>query len=33
MGDGSVRFITDNIDAILHRNLHSRNGAEVIGSF
>jgi len=33
MGDGTVRFVSDNIDAALHRSLHSRNGGEVIGEF
>ncbi|OYW15271.1 MAG: prepilin-type cleavage/methylation domain-containing protein, partial [Planctomycetales bacterium 12-60-4] len=33
MGDGTVRFIGDNIDATLHRNLHSRDGGEVLGEF
>ena len=32
-GDGTVRFLGDNIDTVLHRNLHSRNGGEVIGEF
>lgn len=32
-GDGAVRFLSDNIDAVLHRNLHSSNGGEVIGEF
>jgi prepilin-type processing-associated H-X9-DG protein len=31
-GDGSVRFLADDIDATVHRNLHSCNGAEVIGA-
>ncbi len=33
MADGSVRFVTDGIDVTLHRNLHSRNGGEIIGDF
>ena len=33
MGDGAVRFISDNIDTVVHRNLHSRNGGEVINDF
>lgn len=33
LGDGSVRFLSDNIDAVLHRDLHSRNGGEVLGEF
>ncbi len=32
-GDGAVRFLGDNIDATLHRGLHSRDGGEVIGEF
>jgi prepilin-type processing-associated H-X9-DG protein len=28
MGDGSVRFVSNNIDAVLHRALHSRDGRE-----
>ncbi|MEZ5940137.1 MAG: DUF1559 domain-containing protein [Planctomycetaceae bacterium] len=33
MGDGAVRFLSDSIDANLHRGLHSTNGGEVIGEF
>ncbi len=33
MGDGSVHFLSDSIDADLHRGLHSRNGDEAIGEF
>jgi prepilin-type processing-associated H-X9-DG protein len=33
LGDGSVRFLSDNIDAMLHRGMHSRNGGEVLGEF
>ncbi|HEY4313628.1 MAG TPA: DUF1559 domain-containing protein [Pirellulales bacterium] len=33
LGDGSVRFLNDTIDVVLHRNLHSRNGSEVLGAF
>lgn len=33
MGDGTVKFLSDNIDTTLHRNLHSRNGGEVQGEF
>lgn len=32
-GDGSVRFLSDSIDLVLHRNLHSRNGGEPVGDF
>ncbi|MFN0056370.1 MAG: DUF1559 domain-containing protein [Planctomycetales bacterium] len=33
MGDGSVRFLGDSIDAATHRGLHSRIGGEVLGDF
>ena len=33
MGDGSVHFLSDSIDANLHRGLHSRNGDEAVGEF
>jgi prepilin-type N-terminal cleavage/methylation domain-containing protein/prepilin-type processing-associated H-X9-DG protein len=33
MGDGAVRLLSDNIDAVLHRGLHSRDGGEVLGDF
>ncbi len=33
MGDGAVRFVGDNVDATLHRALHSRAGGEVVGEF
>ena len=33
MGDGAVRFLTDTIDASLHRGLHSRHGGEVTSAF
>jgi prepilin-type N-terminal cleavage/methylation domain-containing protein/prepilin-type processing-associated H-X9-DG protein len=33
LGDGAVRFFGDDIDATLHRSLHSRNGGEIIGGF
>jgi prepilin-type N-terminal cleavage/methylation domain-containing protein/prepilin-type processing-associated H-X9-DG protein len=32
-GDGSVRFLGDEIDVALHRSVHSRNGNEIIGAF
>lgn len=31
--DGSVRYLSDSIDAGLHQGLHSRNGGEVLGEF
>ncbi len=33
LADGSVRFISENIDLTLCRNFHSRNGGEVLGEF
>jgi hypothetical protein len=33
MGDGSVRFITENIDLALWQNLGSINGGETLGEF
>lgn len=33
LGDGSVRFLSDSIDASLHRALHSCNGGEVVSEF
>jgi prepilin-type processing-associated H-X9-DG protein len=33
MGDGTIRFLSNNIDARTHRALHSRNGGEVPGEF
>jgi prepilin-type N-terminal cleavage/methylation domain-containing protein/prepilin-type processing-associated H-X9-DG protein len=33
LGDGSVRFLRDEVDTTLHRALYSRNGGEVIGPF
>lgn len=33
MGDGTVHFLSDNIDATLHRNLHSCAGGEAVSSF
>jgi hypothetical protein len=32
-GDGTVRFLSDNINTALHRALHSINGGEVVGEF
>jgi len=32
-GDGTVRFLSNSIDAMLHRSIHSRNGGEVVGGF
>jgi prepilin-type N-terminal cleavage/methylation domain-containing protein len=31
LGDGSVRFIGNNVDAKAHRNLHSSNGGDLVG--
>jgi len=33
LGDGSVRFISENIDANLYRGLATRQGGELIGTF
>lgn len=33
LGDGAVRFVSDNIDTITHRNLHSRNGGDIVSEF
>ena len=33
LGDGAVKFLSDNIDTVLHRGMHSRNGGEVLGEF
>ncbi len=33
LGDGSVRFISDNIDAVMYGQLTTRAGGEVIGEF
>jgi prepilin-type processing-associated H-X9-DG protein len=33
MGDGSVRFLAETIDAAVHRSLHSCNGGEVVSGF
>lgn len=33
LADGSVRFLNNTIDALLYKNLGSRNGQEVIGTF
>ncbi len=32
-GDGTVRFLGNNIDTGIHRNLHSCNGGEIISDF
>ncbi len=32
-GDGTVRFLSNNIDVAVHRNLHSRNGGEPLSDF
>ena len=33
LSDGSVRFLSETIDAATHRGLHSRDGGEVLGEF
>jgi hypothetical protein len=33
MGDGSVRFFANTIDAATHRGLHSRDGGEVLSNY
>jgi prepilin-type N-terminal cleavage/methylation domain-containing protein len=33
LGDGSVRFLSDSINAAVHRGIHSRAGGEVVGEF
>ncbi len=33
MGDGTIRFLSNSVDARTHRALHSRNGGEVPGEF
>lgn len=33
MGDASVHFLTDSMDTLMHRALHSRNGREVVQDF
>ena len=33
LGDGSVRFISENVDLQLYQSLGSRNGGEVVGEF
>lgn len=33
LGDGAVRFLSDNIDAALHRSLSSKNGSEAVSEF
>lgn len=33
LGDGSVRFLSDAMNAQLHRAIHSRNGGETVGDF
>lgn len=33
MGDGSVRFLSENLDVVLYDGLVSRNGGEVVGEF
>lgn len=33
LGDGAVRFLSDSMNAQLHRAIHSRNGGETVGEF
>jgi prepilin-type N-terminal cleavage/methylation domain-containing protein len=33
LGDGSVRFISENVDLRLYQSLGSRNGGEIVGEF
>lgn len=33
LGDGAVRFVSENLDLMLCRALHSRNGGETLGEF
>lgn len=33
MGDGAVRFLSENIDANLHRSLHSKDAGDIVGEF
>jgi prepilin-type N-terminal cleavage/methylation domain-containing protein/prepilin-type processing-associated H-X9-DG protein len=33
LADGSVQFLTNNLDAAVHRSLHSCNGGETVGEF
>ena len=33
MGDGAVRFVSNNIDLGVHHAIYSRNGGEVVGDF
>ncbi|MBL8850680.1 MAG: DUF1559 domain-containing protein [Planctomycetaceae bacterium] len=33
LGDGSVRFISENVDLKLYQSLGSRNGGEIVGEF
>ncbi len=32
-GDNSVRLLVEEIDVVLHRRLHSRNGGEVVDGY
>lgn len=32
LADGSVQFVSNNVDQLLHRALHSRNGGEVVNA-
>jgi prepilin-type N-terminal cleavage/methylation domain-containing protein len=33
MGDGAVRYLSNSINTAMHRDLHSRNGGEIVGDF
>jgi prepilin-type N-terminal cleavage/methylation domain-containing protein len=33
LGDGAVRFVSDSVDATVHRGQHSGNGGEIVGDF
>jgi prepilin-type processing-associated H-X9-DG protein len=33
LADGSVQFLSNNLDAAVHRAIHSCNGGETVGEF
>jgi prepilin-type N-terminal cleavage/methylation domain-containing protein len=33
MGDGAVRFLSENIDTSVHRSLHSKDAGDIVGEF